>query len=228
MSASLRVRISLCLQQQVKINIVANVSSFKRNGEGGQSCPLQRCQLECPHIHRNVEVWSNRENEEIINYYGHRDVFPHWSLQRICKNFINGTTLILNKHSWNYFDHDNNDEKGKTWFHEISQINVCSIIPIQPQKLEFITALYTVEFVNMWLETFDLVAGLEKLLHLACLMKCYVVILVRNWQKPRVASHRWSEETKETCWLSQIKPSSVPDAKDIQSSVAIGWMGQLL
>ena len=52
------------------------------------------------------------------------------------------------------------------------------------KQLQFITALYTVQFVNMCLETFDLVAGLEKLLHLACLMKCYIVILVRNRQKP--------------------------------------------
>ena len=68
---------------------MGNVSSSLSNGEGGQFFPLQRCQLEGPHLHRNVEVCSERENEQIINYCRHRDVFAHTPLYRICKNFIN-------------------------------------------------------------------------------------------------------------------------------------------
>ena len=76
MTGTLRVRILLCFPQQVKINIVPTVSNSMSDGEGGQTFPLERCQLESLHIHRNVEVWSKREKEEIINYCGHRDVFP--------------------------------------------------------------------------------------------------------------------------------------------------------
>ena len=37
------------------------------------------------------------------------------------------------------------------------------------------TLFSTVQFVDMWFQTFDLGAGLEKLFHLAYLMKCYFV-----------------------------------------------------
>ena len=57
LSGTLRVRISQCFPQQVKINIVATVNNFMSDGEGGQSLPLKRGQLESLHIHRNVEVW---------------------------------------------------------------------------------------------------------------------------------------------------------------------------
>ena len=57
LSGTLRVRISLCFPQQVKINIVATVNIFMSDGEDGQSFPLKRCQLESLHVHRNVEVW---------------------------------------------------------------------------------------------------------------------------------------------------------------------------
>ena len=110
---------------------MGNVSSFLSNGEGGQFFPLQRCQLEGPHLHRNVEVCSERENEQIINYCRHRDVFPHSPLYRICKTYINGTMILTEKmqevcslsYQWG----------RKTWFPDTSQINVCSIIPIKPK-----------------------------------------------------------------------------------------------
>ena len=48
------------------------------------------------------------------------------------------------------------------------------------KPLQFITAAYAPHFVAMWLRTFDLGAGLENLLHLASLMKCYFVKFVRT------------------------------------------------
>ena len=72
LTGTLRVRISMCFPQQVKINIVETVNNFMSDGEGGQSFPLKRCHLESPHVSRNVEVWSRRENEEMVNYCRHR------------------------------------------------------------------------------------------------------------------------------------------------------------
>ena len=56
LSGTLKVRISMCFPQQVKINIVAKVNNFMSDGEGGQSFPLKRGQLESPNVNRNVEV----------------------------------------------------------------------------------------------------------------------------------------------------------------------------
>ena len=52
-------------------------------------------------------------------------------------------------------------------FHETSKINVCSI---NHKQLEFVTAVYAPQFLAMRLQTFDLGAGLENLLHLASLI----------------------------------------------------------
>ena len=59
LSGSLTVTLSLFFKQGVKINIVGNVSSILSNREVGQFLPL-KCQLERPHLHRNVDVWSKR------------------------------------------------------------------------------------------------------------------------------------------------------------------------
>ena len=48
------------------------------------------------------------------------------------------------------------------------------------KHLDFITAVYAPPFVAMWLRMFDLGAGLENLLHLASLMKCYFLKFVRT------------------------------------------------
>ena len=51
-------------------------------------------------------------------------------MYRIRKNFINKSTVILDKHSKNHYDDENNEDKGMMGSHDISQINAWSIIPI--------------------------------------------------------------------------------------------------
>ena len=90
---------------------MGNVSSSLSNGEDGQFFPFQRCQLEGPHLHRNVEVCSKRENEQIINYCRHRDVFAHKPLYRIYKNFINGKMILTEKGRKYVHCHINEEER---------------------------------------------------------------------------------------------------------------------
>ena len=51
-------------------------------------------------------------------------------MYRIPKNFINELTVILDKHSKNHYDDENNEDKGMTWSHDISHIHAWLIIPI--------------------------------------------------------------------------------------------------
>ena len=123
----------MCFQEPAKINIVRRFSNLLSNGEFGHFFPLQRCELERPHIYRNVEAWSKGENEQITNYCRHTDICTHWPLYRICKNFPSETTIILKEESRKYFDCHNNNQGEKIWFPDISQIRLSSIIPIYPQ-----------------------------------------------------------------------------------------------
>ena len=51
-------------------------------------------------------------------------------MYKIRKNSINGQLVILDKHSKKHYDDQNNEDKGKTWSHDISQIRAWSTIPI--------------------------------------------------------------------------------------------------
>ena len=51
-------------------------------------------------------------------------------MYRIPKNVINEPTLILDKHIKNNYDDENNEDKGMTWSHGISQIHAWWTIPI--------------------------------------------------------------------------------------------------
>ena len=59
-----------------------------------------------------------------------KDLFVHLIVYRIRKNFINEATAMLDNHSKNHYDDENNKDKAMKWSHDISHIHALSIIPI--------------------------------------------------------------------------------------------------